>query len=244
MDWISRFIQVSDSPTITSGGNSSRRTTNTNSSRQTDQEKQPPPTALGRRRLQALTGSNAANTSSAGTRGRVARSSTASLVAQLNEQAPARNRRGSGSGLALMRSLSATSNTLASREAAAAAEEAEPEVLAGRSGVSTANNEPTNSNNNNNNNPSADLEARNDLKAAFGVFDLDGDGFITIDEVRAGLKLLGETWSPSELQNVFSRCSGGNQANLRQQHSQSSNRSGSDFAGQRISIDDFVQLLL
>lgn len=77
----------------------------------------------------------------------------------------------------------------------------------------------------------SDSEARDDLKAAFCVFDLDGDGYITQEEVRAGLKLLGESWSPAELRRLFSKCSNSQPNDLSAQQ-------------QRISIDDFVHLLL
>lgn len=80
--------------------------------------------------------------------------------------------------------------------------------------------------------PAAELnEAKSDLRAAFCVFDLDGDGFITLDEIQAGLKLLGESWSQAELKQLFGHCHrpdlGGQQA-----------------ANERISIEDFIKLLL
>lgn len=83
-------------------------------------------------------------------------------------------------------------------------------------------------------------EARCDLRAAFCVFDLDGDGFITLDEVRAGLKLLGESWTPGELNQLFNRCPRG--TNLGQGVRSPSLRAND--LRQRISIEDFVQMLL
>lgn len=209
LDWISRFIRVSDS---SAAGQQEPQ-------EQTRADREQP--RAGRRRLQALAGGTGAS--------RVARSSTAasSLAAQPSE-AP-RARRGSGSGLALMRSLSSSaaadgpggggSSSASGSGSPGALEPAPTAAGSPRPGAAPAQ-------------PDADPEARNDLRAAFGVFDLDGDGYITVDEVRAGLKLLGESWSPAELQNVFSKCP-------------SAGAGGSgDLSGQRISIDDFVRLLL
>lgn len=138
--------------------------------------------------------------------GRVVRSSTASssLVADSAPNEAARTRRGSGSGLALMRTLSAS--------ATPSSAPADPQRREQQEAP-------------------ADSDARDDLKAAFCVFDLDGDGYITLDEVRAGLKLLGECWSPNELRNLFAKCS-------------ASSPSSDLSSQQRISIEDFVQLLL
>lgn len=120
-----------------------------------------------------------------------------------------RDRRGSGSGLALMRSLSSASSSSSSSSSAPTRPLPEAELEQARE--------------------LSELEAKNDLKAAFCVFDLDGDGFITLDEVQAGLRLLGETWSQAELRQLFERCHRQDQRLAEQQ---------------RISIDDFVKLLL
>lgn len=152
-----------------------------------------------------------------------------SLVAQPSEEAAAAaaagagsRRRGSGSGLALMRSLSASAGSPGFKQQASES----PTSSGSSTPRAPAPQQPSNKD---------ELEdARNDLKAAFCVFDLDGDGYITLDEVRVGLKLLGESWSPGELSRVFSKCSS----------SSSSNSSSADLNEQRISIDDFVQLLL
>lgn len=77
-----------------------------------------------------------------------------------------------------------------------------------------------------------DQEIKQDLRAAFCVFDLDGDGYITFEEVRAGLRLLGEAWTTAEMSRLFSTS-----------HLTSSS-SNNDLSKQRISIDDFVRLLL
>lgn len=218
LDWIGHFIQISGDPPT-----------------------QPEPGADSARRRPART-SPAKGRAGAG---------AASLAAAPSE-AP-RTRRGSGSGLALMRSLSGSSlagagaaasqaagssgggATPPRRESAKAAGEqsrlAQAECLA-----------------------RAEAETRNDLKAAFCVFDLDGDGYITLDEVRAGLQLLGESWSPNELRSLFSRCSsspspsasssGGFKKLAGSATSSTGATSSPDLSGQRISIDDFVQLLL
>lgn len=156
------------------------------------------------------------------------RSSTAgsSLAAQTPEVAPAglRNRRGSGSGLALMRSLSSSAASAGQARQPAPGEGARQDQAHQASSQQLA-----------------ELEARSDLRAAFCVFDLDGDGYITLDEVRAGLKLLGESWSPAEVDQLFSRCAG---APARRQARHQAAGARADLNKQRISIDDFVRLLL
>lgn len=169
------------------------------------------------------------------------RSSTAgsSLAAQSPEVPPPgtnlRQRRGSGSGLALMRSLSSSSGSGLASNSNSSSEQ----VATDQSGAAS----PTEASRR----AQQDQEARNDLKAAFCVFDLDGDGYITLDEVRAGLKLLGESWTPGELAHLFSQCKGG-QAPGKAAKSSSGNsakqQKAAELAKQRISIDDFVHLLL
>lgn len=200
----------------------------------------------------------------------LARSSTAgcSLAADsarlANEEACSaaqRVRRGSGSGLALMRSLSSNNSSSSSLNA--------PPNSSSTSGSPSRSESParkessgrrrwrSHSNKHEQEKQqqqqqqqtidepkvSADSEARDDLKAAFCVFDLDGDGFITLDEVRSGLKLLGETWTPNELRHVFSQvksCSNSTSSTSCSPSTQSSDLNQQ----QRISIEDFVHLLL
>lgn len=217
LEWLSKLIQIND-PDKTK--------------RQSQSEQQQPPSKPGKLGKQD--------------KGRVSRSSTAlgatmsapgvtSLVAQQPEAAGAlRNRRGSGSGLALMRSLSASAASSSSKTGqTSGSSSSECSSRAGsRASSPRAGNDLSASD------KPEDIseldEARSDLKAAFCVFDLDGDGFITLDEVRAGLKLLGESWSPAELRQVFSKC----------KSSTLTANSMGDLSRQRISIDDFVQLLL
>lgn len=145
-----------------------------------------------------------------------------------------RQRRGSGSGLALMRSLSSTGQSTSSTTASTTTTKNTFDSDEAAKPRSTGHLEPTAS--------SCrerllleQQEARNDLKAAFCVFDLDGDGFITLDEVQQGLKLLGESWTQTELDQLFSKC--GN-------HTSGKPAKKTDLNKRRISIDDFVQLLL
>lgn len=163
----------------------------------------------------------------------VARSSTAasSLAAVGGEPPPVdalRKRRGSGSGLALMRSLSssaaATRSAAEEEEAREEGDELEESAPNGRLAGASSSRSSSAGN-------LEEEEARSDLRAAFCVFDLDGDGFITLDEVRAGLKLLGEAWTPAELNQLFSRCCSG--SSLR-----------ANDLRQRINIEDFVRMLL
>lgn len=172
LDWISHFIQVSDS--------------------KSDAHEQTPRSAPAK----AQRAKPASSSSSSG----------GSLIAHPPVELP-RTRRGSGSGLALARAYGLKSAASAADAAPSNAEPVEEQKKAKSSSQ-------------------AEMETRNDLKAAFCVFDLDGDGFITLDEVRAGLKLLGETWTTQELQSLFNKAA------------------GKDLIIQRISIDDFVQLLL
>lgn len=145
---------------------------------------------------------------------------------------PGFGRRGSvGSGLALMRSLSGPN--LSSKQEQTPKANNPKELVAATAGSSGYSKSSS----------SEQEEIRSDLKAAFCVFDLDGDGFITFDEVRAGLKLLGESWSPSELRKLFSAAilaasSGSGSA------SSSYNSTNSDLSNEKIDIDDFVKLLL
>lgn len=176
-----------------------------------------------------------------------------------------RGRRGSGSGLALMRSLSSGNNTqppvggvfflgsgsnnnFLCDSTASGSESRVDQLRLAANRTSSASSSSSSLRN-----AQADEEARNDLKAAFCVFDLDGDGYITLDEVRAGLKLLGETWSPNELSQLFAKCSSSQpETSTKLRPSTSRLRSGSGNSqlrppasvNERISIDDFVQLLL
>lgn len=130
-------------------------------------------------------------------------------------------RRGSvGSGLALMRSLSGTNIGTGANTQPQSQQYQDKETKRGYDELE---------------------ETRSDLKAAFCVFDLDGDGFITFDEVRAGLKLLGETWTPSELRKLFSAAISASAASGSVSTVDSSS---SDLSHERIGIDDFIKLLL
>lgn len=235
MDWIGNFIQINDDKSAP-GTNDSTSGSAINVS-----NKKP---AVGASKAKV------SRSSTAGAANQSASSSSSQLVAQSNEVP--RARRGSGSGLALMRSLSASSSssgsatsTLIDNNINRRQNIKENFSLSGggsnnsgcKSGSSTSlNNSKTTATNKNKvqKQISSDTEdVRNDLKAAFLVFDVDGDGFITLDEVRAGLQLLGESWSPAELKQVFNKCgssSSSSAANLNKQ--------------QRINIDDFVKLLL
>jgi len=174
-----------------------------------------------------------------------------SLVASVGDSVAAeslRKRRGSGSGLALMRSLSSGANKeqqqqqRAEVEASPAGgpqrEQSGEQQQRQRKGAQPAALDEQQA-------ASDEQEARNDLRAAFCVFDLDGDGFITLDEVRAGLKLLGETWSAAELNQLFNRCAttGPQQQCAPASGPQQCTLRANDLR-QRISIDDFVRLLL
>jgi hypothetical protein len=182
-----------------------------------------------------------------------AKSAAASLAAQspeaqfvINQQM--RQRRGSGSGLALVRSLSSSSSPPlsgaplgsadgggAAKQQAAGSPEAPQDVAAEHEDESAA---TANTDSKRERFLQDQQEARRDLKAAFCVFDLDGDGFITVDEVQQGLKLLGESWSQAELNQLFSQC------NSNKSKASPGQKQRIDLSKQRISIDDFVQLLL
>lgn len=204
LDWISHFIQISDGSLSQTGASTTSPSSSSLGAQQSARGKK-----LGK--------------------SKVARSSTAnsSLAAQLPEMP--RNRRGSGSGLALIRSLS--SSAAGEQQVSATNSSSSGSSSGSKSGSASRKEERQQQDQLA---VSAESEARNDLRAAFAVFDLDGDGFITIDEVRAGLKLLGESWSAQELKQVFSRCS--SNSHLAAQ--------SSDLSNQRINIDDFVKLLL
>lgn len=159
-------------------------------------------------------------------------SSGSSLVAKSNNElpenfGPSGRRRGSvGSGLALMRSLSGSSVNSANNQQEEPNEDLKQQQTA-------------NSTQQQQHQQADDQEMRQDLRAAFCVFDLDGDGYITFEEVRSGLRLLGEAWTTAEMSKLFST------GHLSQHpNSNSASSSNSDLSKQRISIDDFVRLLL
>ena len=168
-------------------------------------------------------------------------SSSSSLAAVGAEPVPVdslRKRRGSGSGLALMRSLSSSAPTSPASATGADTFAPNKEDSLGRPTT------PPPLQGENGDQLSSELEeARSDLCAAFCVFDLDGDGFITLDEVRAGLKLLGESWSSAELNQFFNRRSSPSSAAPSSQRRRSATLRANDLR-QRISIEDFVQMLL
>lgn len=170
---------------------------------------------------------------------------SSSLVAQspeaqfvINQQLS--KRRGSGSGLALVRSLASSGDSQIKLASAKQEDEGDDEghLLDETTSIALAAAKRERQ-------LQDQLEARRDLKAAFCVFDLDGDGFITIDEVQQGLKLLGESWSQTELDQLFSQCNS-NKTTLKQRSglTTTTTNSNNKQQQQRISIDDFVHLLL
>lgn len=94
------------------------------------------------------------------------------------------------------------------------------------------------------------------MKAAFCVFDLDGDGYITLDEVQSGLKLIGESWTQTEIRQLFrannktfipNPTAATAAATTKRSTSKTRNQSVAatqDLNSKRISIDEFVSLLL
>lgn len=259
MEWISKFIQVSDqgSDTNQRASDSGEQTASRNSSIRNNSRQQQTTS----KQCNVSPGASILRSSTSGF-------SSSQLIAQ--PVAPAevtRSRRGSGSGLALMRSLSSSAaNSAASIYSTAGS--VTPSVASTSASTPTISSSPSSSsssprfisNNNNKNSQNSsdsrqqqqqqqqDLDAIHDLKAAFCVFDLDADGYITIDEVQAGLKLLGESWSPNELRLLLSECSS-NSSSPTSSRSQDLNKLSKrqqeqQLLKQRISIDDFVRLLL
>lgn len=250
MDWIAKFIQVSDH-----GGNVDQQL------RQQRQFEVSPSRSSNRlankRNTSSSSGAPMSRPSTAGFSSQL----VAQPVAQLAEVA--RSRRGSGSGLALMRSLSSsaantatsTTNSPSSTATSISAAGSAPSIgslssSAARLTAATTTTSTTNSAN------QQDLDAIHDLKAAFCVFDLDADGYITIDEVQAGLKLLGESWSPNELKQLLSKCSSSTSTSSSSSSSSPTSSKSQDLnklskrqqeqqlLKKRISIDDFVRMLL
>lgn len=140
-------------------------------------------------------------------------------------------RRGSGSGLALMRTLSSSNDKLDKQQQGAnfksqtkKTTNSDKQKITKRKASIVADNQRQAIQELLDDRRALELhDANQDLRAAFCVFDLDGDGFISIDEVRAGLKLIGEQWTAKELDDVFRRKA---------------------KADGKISVDEFVQFLL
>jgi len=53
-----------------------------------------------------------------------------------------------------------------------------------------------------------------EAKAAFSVFDTDGDGFIPADELRRVLTTMGEVMNDSEVNELIKDAGGGNSINF------------------------------
>lgn len=228
LEWLGNFIQISDSNS--SLPDAAAKLSKTAPSRVAGTST----SAAGRRLKRTPLGRSA---SSVGPSLAVAQSDSDGDGPAAATTTAGRQRRGSGSGLALMRSLSSAgksagdpSATTGDRRAMAEGAEsgaAKRDSDAARAAAAAAA-------------AAADAaEARSDLRAAFCVFDLDGDGYITLDEVRAGLELLGEQWSAAELSALFNKCNSN-----RDLSTKSASKLRAHQPLQRISIDDFVQLLL
>ncbi|CAH1961282.1 unnamed protein product [Acanthoscelides obtectus] len=51
--------------------------------------------------------------------------------------------------------------------------------------------------------PEVEDDVTRDLGAAFQVFDLDGDGYITREELRTAMEMIGESVTESQLTNLI-----------------------------------------